>query len=243
VIGKKYTGVEVATFGFGMSVGLAYTLPSLIRNTDIDTEELNEKAKERSVDKLLEWSYLPPSIEKIIGVATLNAFSQYVLQIKNPYKKIEEDLIDYLGINEGTSITFIGLIRPLVKRISKITSSITIVEDNIKLHEEFDSFLVKRDIDELKKDEIPADVLICTGTALLNNTLKDVLNKFKRKTRKIVLLGPTASMLPDILFDYDIDIVGGMRIEDADATMKAIEEGRGTRIFKEYGEKYNLIKE
>ena len=243
VIGEKYTGVEVMGFGFGMFVGVAYTMPAFLKNPDFNKTEYVKKIKDVPVDTLLEWSYGAPSIEKTIGIATVNAYSQYILQVKNPYKIVKEDLIEYLRINESTKITVIGLMKPLIRKVSKITSKITIVEDFKKFPEDFDSFLVKRDINQLKEDEIPTDVSICTGTTLLNNTMMDILNKFKRKTRKIVLLGPTASMLPDILFDYDIDIVGGMKIEDTDATMKVLEAGGGTKMFKQHGKKYNLIKE
>ena len=98
-------------------------------------------------------------------------------------------------------------------------------------------------MNQLEVGELPAEILFCTGTTLINNTLEDILNKFKRKVRKIIILGPSAGMLPDILFDYGIDIIGGMRIKNSDATLKVIQEGGGTRLFKQYGEKYNLMKE
>ena len=34
IIGSKYTGVEVASMGFGMLVGLAYSLPSILRKIE-----------------------------------------------------------------------------------------------------------------------------------------------------------------------------------------------------------------
>jgi uncharacterized protein (DUF4213/DUF364 family) len=49
-------------------------------------------------------------------------------------------------------------------------------------------------------------------------------------------------MIPDILFDNAVDIVGGMEIFDSKATLQVLQEGGGTKIFKQYGKKYNLIK-
>ena len=50
-------------------------------------------------------------------------------------------------------------------------------------------------------------------------------------------------MIPDILFDYGVDIVSGMEIFNSKTAMKVVQEGGGTKYFKKYGKKYNLIKE
>ena len=49
-------------------------------------------------------------------------------------------------------------------------------------------------------------------------------------------------MIPDILFEKGVDIVGGMEIVDSEATLRVLQEGGGTKLFKRYGKKYNLIK-
>jgi uncharacterized protein (DUF4213/DUF364 family) len=66
---------------------------------------------------------------------------------------------------------------------------------------------------------------------------------FRKQAKYIVLIGPTISFLPDILFDKGVDIVGGMNIIDSESTIRALQEGGGTKIFKQYGKKYNFIKE
>ncbi|MHA1992378.1 MAG: Rossmann-like domain-containing protein [Candidatus Hodarchaeales archaeon] len=38
-------------------------------------------------------------------------------------------------------------------------------------------------------------------------------------------------------------MVGGMEIVDSEATLRVLQEGGGTKLFKQYGKKYNLIKE
>ena len=47
---------------------------------------------------LLQWAYESPGLKKTIGVATVNAFSQYILEIINPYEKIQGDILKYLKI-------------------------------------------------------------------------------------------------------------------------------------------------
>lgn len=247
VIGPKYTGVEVATLSFGMFLGLSYTMPSVLKATNYDVKEFSKEAKKTSINKLLEWSYGPLSLEKLVGIATLNGMSQHILKFKNPYRIVEGDIIDTLvkneELNKESKVTFIGMMKPIIRRIHEITNSITIIEDYKEIPEQFNNFLVKRDINLLKEEEIPTDILFCTGTSLINNSLEGILSKFKRKARRIIVLGPSASMLPDILFDYGVDIIGGMRIKDVDASIKVLENGGGTKKLKQFAKKYNLMKE
>ena len=243
VIGLGYTGVELLAYSYNPFLGLAYTLPSIIKNTNCGKLNFAGILTEKKIDELLEWAYGVPSLKKIIGIATLNAVSQHILKIKNPYTKIKIDIVDYLKINNDTKVTFIGLIAPMIKKISDITKSLIIIENNLKVSTPFKDIIIKNNIDQLKDEELSTDILFCTGTALINNTLEDILQKFKRKAQRIVVIGPSASMIPDIMFDYGVNIVGGMKIINTDATIRVLQEGGGTKLFKQFGKKYNLIKE
>ena len=243
VIGLGYTGVELLALAHDPFLGLAYTLTDIIKNTTCTKISFAGNITKRPLKELLEWSYEPPNLKKIIGIATLNAMSQHILEIINPYKKIEGDLINHLNINENSKIIFIGQIKPLIRKASKITNFITIIEKSLPESAAFREFKFKTHINQLKEEELATDILFCTGTALINNTIEEILQKFKRKARKIIVIGPTASMLPDILFDYGVDIVAGMKILDSDAALKVLQEGGGTKIFKQHGMKYCLIKE
>ncbi|MFX0106420.1 MAG: Rossmann-like domain-containing protein [Candidatus Hodarchaeota archaeon] len=243
VIGLGYTGVEVTAYAYEPFLGLASTLQSIINRTDCSKINFAGNLTNQSISELLSWSLELPSLKKIIGIATLNGVSQHLLRINNPYTQLEKDLLEYLEISEDTTVTFIGLIKPLIKSINRVTQLITIVEESIPISPEFNNLNFKQNIDQLKNEETFTDILFCTGTTLINNTLESILEKFKRKARKIILLGPTASMIPDILFDYGVDIVGGMEFFDSEATLKILQEGGGTKLFKKYGKKYNLMKE
>ena len=243
VIGLGYTGVEIHAYAYNPFLGLAYTLPSVIGKTNCSKINFAGTLTEKSPGKLLKWAYKAPSLEKIIGIATLNAISQHVLKIMNPYKKLKVDLIEYLKIDKDTRVIFIGQISSLIQRVSKITKSIIIVENNPSISPSLNEFSIKANIDILSKEEKSTDILFCTGTALINNTMEEILTLFRRYAQKIVVLGPSASMIPDILFDNGVDIVGGMKIVDYQSTIKVLQEGGGTKHFKQYGKKYNLIKE
>jgi uncharacterized protein (DUF4213/DUF364 family) len=242
VIGLGYTGVEVSANTQEPILGLASTLPSIINSADCSKISFAGNLTNKKLLELLGWSYLPPSLEKIIGIAALNAASQHILRIHNPYSKLTGDSLNLLEIYQDTSITIIGLMKPLIRKLMKKTGNITLIEEKISLPQEFSVFNFRRNVAELEKEEIFTDILFCTGTSLINNTLEKILNLFRNKARKIIVIGPSVGLLPDILFDNGVDIVGGMEIIDSEATLKILQEGGGTKIFKKFGKKYNLIK-
>ena len=243
VVGLGYTCVEVSVYAYEPFLGLASTLQSIITKTECSKINFAGELTNYSINELLNWSYKAPSLKKIIGIATLNGVSQHILKILNPYQKFEGNLLDLLNINENTTVTFIGLIKPLIREISKFSRLITIIEDTLSISPELKQFKFRHDINQLDVNELKTDVLFCTGTTIINNTLESILEKFKRRAQKIILIGPTASMIPDILFDYGVDIVSGMEIFNSKTAMKVVQEGGGTKYFKKYGKKYNLIKE
>ncbi|MFX1268700.1 MAG: Rossmann-like domain-containing protein [Promethearchaeota archaeon] len=242
VVGLGYTGVELAAYAYEPFLGVAQTLSSVIHNTDCSKINFAGELTDLSFTELITWSLEPVSLRKTIGVATLNAASQHVLAVRNPYVELKEQLIDYLNINEKTRINFIGFIAPIVKAINRITKNITIVDDNPISKTLSNEFNIKSNIDQLNEQELKVDILICTGTSILNDTLEHILSIFKKNANYIIVVGPTISFIPDILFDYGVNIVGGMKILNSEATLKILQEGGGTRIFKKYGRKYYFIK-
>jgi len=243
VIGLGYTGVEVSAYCYEPFLGLAQTLPQIINGTDCSKIKFAGDLTEKTVQELLEWTTKPPSLEKIIGIATLNAMSQHILEIINPYNEIKEDLIEFLNIKKQSKIVFIGFIEPMIKRVNKLTDSITIVDDNPFINQFSGNYLIKKNINELKESELSVDVLFCSGTSLINNSLVDILSLFKRKANYIALIGPTVSFIPDILFDSGVDIVGGLKVNSSKLVLKILQEGGGMKAFKQHCGKFNFIKD
>ena len=243
VLGLGYTGVKVSTKERDSFLGLAATVPSIINSSNCSKIEFAGNFTDKELFELMEWSFDPPNIRKIVGLATLNAVSQHIFKIKNSYTKLKDNLLSQLNIEKNTKITVIGLMKPLIRKLSEMTKLITLVEDSIPVSVEFTEFTFRNKIEQLRNKDFSTDLLFCTGTALINNTIERILELFRNKARKIILIGPSASMIPDVLFENGVNIVGGMEIVDSDATLRVLQEGGGTKLFKQYGKKYNLIKE
>lgn len=76
-----------------------------------------------------------------------------------------------------------------------------------------------------------ADVAVVTGTSLANGTI-DRLLQLAREAREIAVVGASASVLPEPLFNHGVTIVGGIRVLDAEKLLQIVAEGGGTRQLK-----------
>lgn len=86
-------------------------------------------------------------------------------------------------------------------------------------------------------------MLVITGTTLLNNTLEPLLATAK-PGGAIVVVGPTASMLPDAFFRRGVTMLGGDIVTDPDVLLDTIAEGgSGYHFFGKSAEKTNIFRE
>ena len=69
-----------------------------------------------------------------------------------------------------------------------------------------------------------ADVVLITGTTLLNNTLEKLLALCQPKAR-VVLVGPTVGLLPDAFLRRGVDVLGGVRVTAPDSFLDVLMEG------------------
>ena len=82
-----------------------------------------------------------------------------------------------------------------------------------------------------------ADLLIITGSTLIHNTLEDILEQ-KRDGAEVVLVGPTASMLPEAFFHRGVDTIGGFLETDPDKLLDTLSEaGSGYHFYGKSAER------
>ncbi|MHA2181331.1 MAG: enolase N-terminal-like fold-containing protein, partial [Promethearchaeota archaeon] len=125
VLGLGYTGVRVSTQEGKSFLGLAATVPSIVNNSNCSKIKFAGNLTNKPIFELMEWSFDLPNIRKIVGLATLNAASQHIFKFKNLYTRLKGGLLSNLKIDRNTTITVIGLMKPLIRKLSKITKLIT----------------------------------------------------------------------------------------------------------------------
>ncbi|MFQ5763245.1 MAG: Rossmann-like domain-containing protein [Candidatus Bathyarchaeia archaeon] len=83
-----------------------------------------------------------------------------------------------------------------------------------------------------------ADVVVVTGSAIVNQTIDTVLSTAKNARERIVV-GPTASLLPQPFFKRGVTVMGGLRILNADCMLNIVGEAGGAyALMKRCAEKY-----
>ena len=108
------------------------------------------------------------------------------------------------GVAAGSSVGMVGYFRPLVDRLSAQGCSVRVLELSPERVEDKEGVSRCSDPSEL----IGCDLVLCTASALINNSLEGLLALLAGRVR-IEMIGPSGSGLPDPLFARGISAVGG----------------------------------
>jgi len=233
-IGLLYTGVKLSS-GHG---GVAYTFIEetapflheicLSIKEDISGRSLREAAKLASSWNLIEAS---------IGVAALNAASSIVFEKEaDRYRFSNIDVTDL--VKKDDKVVMIGLFKPIIPGILKKTDNLVVIERcPIKMEgmEILPDFAAEYTVPN-------ADVVIATGSTLVNKTL-DRLLELGKNAREFILLGPTASVIPGPLFKRGVTAIMGAHVTNVDLMLKVVSEAGGTRrLLSTCAKKFAILK-
>ena len=152
------------------------------------------------------------------------------------------DPIDLMDLGPGKTVTLVGAFHSYIHKIIQSGSKLFVLE----LHE--DALLP-----EHKEYYVPAneyarvfqisDTVLITGLTLVNNTLDDLLQSIKPET-KVIVTGPSSSVIPDVLFKHNVDIIGGILITKPELVFPLISQGAaGYHLFKYCCEKVCILNE
>ncbi len=177
-------------------------------------------------------------IEKTVGLALLNAISQYILFNKRLYRNlpgkilIGKDVLDSMKIHKKSKILVIGYIRPIIKKLQERGyRNIYVVEREppTRFEEIYSDLALPRISENI-------DIVFITGSVLANDTLDNIL-RYTEGAKKIIV-GPSAQVLPQLLTKYGLYIIGSIKVEDIQRTAEIVRRAGGTRAILKYSEKY-----
>lgn len=152
-----------------------------------------------------------------IGLATLNS-------LINPPKNFETiNIFDYLiEIGKDKRIVFIGHFDD-IKKLQGVAKEIIILERKPKEDDYLDTF---------QEYLIPeGDIIAITGSTFANKSIKRILELSRGKY--VIVFGPSTPLSP-ILFDYGVDMIGGIIPKDDLKLFNIISQGGSIKNFKEY---------
>ncbi|MEM3466116.1 MAG: DUF364 domain-containing protein [Candidatus Jordarchaeales archaeon] len=217
-VGLFYAGVVVRS-NHGVHGGVAYVFraaPSCspVKNAG-SLHELDPLT-------LAELSLSPNLAEAAVGVAAINALSQVAMCEDARYRPVNVDVTDIVRKNERVAV--IGYMEPVIRKLLGKTREV-IVSEIIKVDNPIVPILPPS---EAEPHIETANVVIITGSTLVNKTIDEILST-KLRAREVAVAGPTASILPDILFDHGVTSVMGIEITDPSKMLRVITQGGGTQ--------------
>lgn len=227
VIGIFFTGVKLNTGHAGICATPIKEIPEAVCCPSSARSMPNAgRLAERSVLKYLDDALSNIPMKKTVGIAVLSALSSYCWDkdLVNGYDmQVGVDAIDCLDLKDDTYPVLIGAIAPFLRILKQRKKPFTVIE--------LDPRTLKRD--EIRfyappgktSELVPkADVLVITGTTLINGTLEGIL-RLARPDAQVVVLGPTSSIIPHAFFRRGVNILGGDIITDPEDMLDTLAEG------------------
>jgi uncharacterized protein (DUF4213/DUF364 family) len=168
----------------------------------------------------------PLMTRRAVGIAAMNALADTCWR-RRPHPGTELrlgiDAFDATEIRPGDTVVVVGAFVPFLRELKRRRQPFLVLE---------------QDPATLKPDELPyfrpadeapavlpeADVLLITGTTLINDTLEGLL-ALAKPTARVTMVGPTVSLLPNAFLRRGADILGTVRITDPDAFLDMLAEG------------------
>ena len=196
------------------------------------------------VSEILKYALDPNVLKSAIGVATLNALSQLIIESedKGEYQVIKDkDGFDLLEIQPHETVSLIGAFGPYIRRLKMMGNPFFIIEKNPQTLRPDEMKYYKSD-SEMAATLKNSDDIIITGTAIVNHTIDTILS-YITSDKRTAIIGPTASLIPDAFYRRGLHIMAGVRIMDPDLMIKILKQGGSAyHLQKECSEKIAFIR-
>ncbi|MBV8336741.1 MAG: DUF364 domain-containing protein [Alphaproteobacteria bacterium] len=245
VVGLFFTGVKLSNGYAGTSATPIKTIPGAVCcPSSTMAMPFPGKMHGRRAVELAAEAFSDHGIRRAVGIATVNALADCCWRHR-PHPDVElrqgVDALDATDIRPGNNVVVVGAFVPFLKELKRRGHSFLVLE---------------QDPATLKPDELPffrpaeqapqilpqADVVLITGSTLVNNTLEQLL-ALTRQEARVTVVGPTVGMLPDAFLDRGADVLGSVRITEPDAFLDLLAEGgSGYHFFGRSAQKIVLAR-
>jgi len=229
VIGIHFTGVRLSSGCCGMAqTELAKGIDCFTRPSGAESLQPGH-LRGRSVGRILADDSRQMWLDSL-QLAVLNAMSAELLA-ETPYRVLEnQDPLDLLDPGHLRAVCLVGAFPSYVRRLAAAGSRLQVLELNPDaLPPDFRQYYVPA---ANAPEILPrAETVVITGSTLANHTLDELLDLVSPAAR-VLVVGPTCSMIPDVLFESGVQVLGAIRITDGAGMLRILAEG---------GSAYNLF--
>ena len=227
VVGLFFTGVKLNNGVAGASATPIKSIPEAVCcPSSAMAMPFPGKMRGRRAANVAAQVFSEHGIRRAVGIAALNALADCCWQ-RRPHPGVElcegVDAFDATDIRPGDTVVVVGAFVPFLKELKRRGQAFLVLEQYP---------------DTLKADELPffrpaeqaaqilrhADVVLITGSTLVNNTLEQLLALIRPDAR-VTVVGPTVGMLPDAFLARGANVLGGVRITDPDDLLDLLAAG------------------
>lgn len=244
-VGLFFTAVKLSNGSGGLAATPIKTIPSAVCCTS-SAKALPSpgKLKGKPLQTILRDLYCDFPLRKAIAIAALNALIELLWE--NPEWRAgvtignREDAFDLLTIPATSKVVMVGAFPPYIRELRKRGQPLKILEldPSVLKAAEMPYFAPADTAPEV----IPwGDIIISTGTTLINDTL-DPLLALARPDTQFAVIGPTTPLLPAPFRQRGAAVIGGCRVTDIDALLDLLAEGAsGYHFFGKSVERVSLL--
>jgi len=233
VVGLYFTGVALSTGTAGVCATPARTeLHAACCPTTDDTVIAPGTLRGRRAADVLAELASPHALRRAVAIATLNALAEACWRrCPQPGVLLREDVdgFDAAAIAPGEHVVLVGAFIPFLRALKHMRQDYIVLELTPAMlkGDELDHF---RPASEAA-DVLPrADVVLATGSTLLNGALEGLL-ALARPNARVVVVGPTVGMLPGPFLRRGVDVLGGVRVTAPEAFLDVLAEGGSGQHF------------
>ncbi len=247
VIGLFFTGVKLSNGEGGIcftpikDIPQAVCCPSSAKEMPLSGKITGEKA-----EYFIEGMFKGGVLKKALGIAVLNALSATCWNQKG-YDKNYKITYDADPVGEDTilqheTVTVVGALIPYIKMLKQNKDNkffILELDPRTLKEDELDHFVP---VDKAHEALGQSDLIIITGTTIINNTLEGLVSMAKEGA-EIIVVGPTASILPDAFFRRGIKKIGSVAVTKPDELLDILAEaGSGYHFYEKSASKIVIEK-
>ena len=246
VIGLFFTGVKLGSGAAGTAATPIRSIPEAVCcPSSALTMPFPGKLRGRRAMDLLKEAGSPHPIRRAVGIAAMNALADMCWDRRpDPAVALRSgvDAFDAAGIRPGDHVVVVGAFVPFLRALKQAGQRFTVLEMDPRTLKP-DEMPFFRPADQAAAVVPSADVVLMTGTTLLNDTLEGLLALCRRDAR-VVVVGPTVSLLPAAYLRRGADVLGGVRVTAPDEFLDVLAEGgSGYHFFGRSAEKVVLVRQ
>jgi uncharacterized protein (DUF4213/DUF364 family) len=244
-LGLFFTGVKLNTGAAGACATPLRSIPEAVCcPSSAMAMPFPGKIRRRPARDLLKETAAASGIRRAVGVPVMNALAEMCWQRSpDPEVRLLEgaDAYDVAAIRPGENVVVIGAFVPFLKALKRAQQRFTVLEmDPATLKP--DELAYFRPATEAGSVLPDADVVLMTGTTLVNSTLEGLLGMCRPEAR-VVVVGPTVGLMPGAFLRRGVDIMGGIRVTAPDEFLEVLAEGgSGYHFFGRSAEKVVLMR-